>query len=210
MSTASLFPRGIKASGLAIKVFPGEEKPAGAISLTQQKITHEGARGELELEDSEEAPELYWQPGRLLGPDDQKRAIISHAPTFTSLSNMDPELLSATSRSHTVRYDRPRGVGLGWGEFDRFREWQQFGRQVSKSMVKEQEWQRSNGAIALFRSENEDEMYVIPTSCNEIQSLKRPRRLGSMWKRLNKSTKKEDKKKKREKNATVPALFEKA
>lgn len=77
-------------------------------------------------------------------------------------------------------------------------------------MVKEQEWQRSNGAIALFRSEKEDEMYVIPTSCNEIQSLKRPRRLGSMWKRLNKSTKKEDKKKKREKNASVPASLEKA
>jgi hypothetical protein len=130
MSTVSVFPRGIKASGLAIKVFPGEEKPAGAISLTQPKITHKGARDKFELDDSEESPELYWQPGRLLGPDDQKRAIISHSPTFTSLSKMDPELLSATSRSHTMRHGRPKGVGLGWGEFDRFREWQQFGRQV--------------------------------------------------------------------------------
>ncbi|KAH7236259.1 hypothetical protein BKA59DRAFT_486639, partial [Fusarium tricinctum] len=161
MSTVSVFPRGIKASGLAIKVFPGEEKPAGAISLTQPKITHKGARDKFELDDSEESPELYWQPGRLLGPDDQKRAIISHSPTFTSLSKMDPELLSATSRSHTMRHGRPKGVGLGWGEFDRFREWQQFGRQVSKSMVKEKEWKKSNDAIALFRSEKENEIRMI-------------------------------------------------
>jgi hypothetical protein len=77
-------------------------------------------------------------------------------------------------------------------------------------MVKEKEWKKSNDAIALFRSEKENEMYVIPTSCNEIQSLKGPRGLGSMWKRLNKSTKKEDKKKKREKNAPEPALFKEA
>ncbi|KAM0209797.1 hypothetical protein ACHAQI_006261 [Fusarium lateritium] len=210
MSTASIFPQGIKASGLAMKVFPGEEKPAGAISLTQPKITREGARDELELDESEKSPEFYWQPGRLLGPDDQKRAIISHSPTFTSLSKMDPELLSATSRSHTIRHGRPAGVGLGWGGFDRFREWQQFGRQVSKSMFEEKEWQKPNDAIAMFKSEKGDGIYVIPTHCNKIHSLKGTRRLGSMWKRLNKSTKKEERKKKREKNAAVPDLLEEA
>jgi hypothetical protein len=130
MSTASLFPSGIKLSGLAVKVFPGKEKPAGAISLTQSKIIQERVMNEFKSHDLEESPELYWQPGRLLGPDDQKRAIISHSPTFTSLPKMDPDLLSATSRSHTMRHGRPKGVGLGWGDFDRFREWQQFGRQV--------------------------------------------------------------------------------
>jgi hypothetical protein len=77
-------------------------------------------------------------------------------------------------------------------------------------MVEEKDWQRSNGAIALFTSEKDDEIYVIPTYCNQIQPLKGPRCLNSMWKRLNKSTKKEDKKKKREKNVPVPVLLKEA
>jgi hypothetical protein len=87
----------------------------------------------MDIDMTEPLPQLYWQPGRVLGPDPQERASISHSQSVVGQSDMSTSILSATCRSHIVSYKRPPGVGLGWGDFDRFYEWQLHGRKVRTS-----------------------------------------------------------------------------
>ncbi|KAJ4259662.1 hypothetical protein NW762_007592 [Fusarium torreyae] len=191
-----MFSLGIKVSGLAITVLPGQKSPVGAVPLTQPKMEDLKTKGEMKK--TEELPDLYWQPGRLLGPDDQARALISQSPTFSMLSpafaplsEMDPNLLSATCRSHMAQYTRPKGVGVGWGDFDRFHEWQLFGRCVEKSMVERKDWRCSKVPNVMFTSEATDQVYVVPTDCPSLQPPKAAYNLTTLWKQVNKKNNKE-------------------
>ncbi|KAF4966052.1 hypothetical protein FSARC_6252 [Fusarium sarcochroum] len=185
-----MFSLGIRVSGLAITVLPGQKSPAGAVPLTQPKMEDEQIKGEIGT--IEESPDLYWKPGRLLGPDDQARALISQSqtfsmlsPAFAPLSEIDPNLLSATCRSHMAQYMRPRGVGVGWGDFDRFHEWQLFGRCVEKSMVERKEWRWPNAPNVTFTSEATDQVYVVPTDCARLEAPKAANDLTTLWKQVN-------------------------
>ncbi|KAF5592290.1 hypothetical protein FPANT_5449 [Fusarium pseudoanthophilum] len=159
LSTANIFAKGIKISGLAITVNPGQIPPDGA---------------------------LCWQPGRVLGPDPQERASISHSESFVRPADMSTSILSATCRSHIVSYKRPPGVGLGWGDFDRFYEWQLHGRKVQKSMVRAQRFQQSNYPHVTFISELTGCLHIVRTDSTRIESrrnLKKP----SLWQKLKNS-----------------------
>lgn len=132
LSTANIFAKGIKISGLAITVNHGQTPADGAVALSRPE-GQESQDGSMDIEMTEPRPQLYWQPGRVLGPDPQERAYISHSESFVRPSDMSTSVLSATCRSHIVSYKRPPGVGLGWGDFDRFYEWQLLGRKVRTS-----------------------------------------------------------------------------
>ncbi|KAI1019640.1 hypothetical protein LB504_009423 [Fusarium proliferatum] len=162
LSTANIFAKGIKISGLAIMESQG---------------------GSMDIEMTDPRPQLYWQPGRVLGPDPQERAYISHSESFVRPSDMSTSVLSATCRSHIVSYKRPPGVGLGWGDFDRFYEWQLLGRKVQKSMVRAQRFQQSNSPHMTFISELTGCLHIVRTDSTKIESrrnLKRP----NLWQKL--------------------------
>ncbi|EWZ39249.1 uncharacterized protein FOBCDRAFT_251175 [Fusarium oxysporum Fo47] len=129
---------------------------------------------------------LYWQPGRVLGPNSQERSTISHSERFIRPADMSTNILSATCRSHIVSYKRPPGVGLGWGDFDRFYEWQLLGRKVQKSMVRAQRFQQSNSPHMSFISELTGCLHIVRTDSTKIESrrtLKKP----NLWQKLKNS-----------------------
>ncbi|RYP15978.1 hypothetical protein DL767_010253 [Monosporascus sp. MG133] len=79
-------------------------------------------------------------------PDDadiQAQASISSAPFRRPPEWSDAELNSATSGGHAQIYERPPGVGLGWGDYDLFGEWQAHGREVTPDMVEDKPWNLS-------------------------------------------------------------------
>lgn len=137
-SAPNLFLAGMRASGLAIKVMhdgkveDGTMPPEGLVELTRPLT-------EAEKEQSQQVtgPKYYWQPGRLLGPDPTAKANISDPEyDFIPLSEMDPNDRSATCSSHIQQHPRPAVIGVGWGGYDKFREWQLHGRQVKRDAVK--------------------------------------------------------------------------
>lgn len=55
-----------------------------------------------------------------------------------------------TSRGHLSRFPHPPQVGVGWGDYDLFSEWQAHGREVKKSMVEDKEWSKSRASPLVF------------------------------------------------------------
>ncbi|KAH9892365.1 hypothetical protein F4778DRAFT_750347 [Xylariomycetidae sp. FL2044] len=47
---------------------------------------------------------------------------------------------SATHQGHTFRINRPGDIGLGWGDYDMFNEWQSRARMIKPEMVSDTEW----------------------------------------------------------------------
>ncbi|RYP56174.1 hypothetical protein DL769_009958 [Monosporascus sp. CRB-8-3] len=93
-----------------------------------------------------EALDMLKRSGSKLGSDQlpdtttQAQASISFALFRRPPEWSDAELSSATSGGHVQIHKRPPGVGLGWGDYDLFDEWQAHGREVKQTMVEIKPW----------------------------------------------------------------------
>lgn len=135
-----MFARGIQMSGLTMRVQVGEEPPHGA-----RFIALFGAKSS--------GHSMYWEPGRLLGHDNKARALVSHSPTFLTPVDAGSDYSSGTCRSHIPIYRRPRSVGLGWGGYDLYNEWQYLKRQAKKYVPERDYPIRSAASNVSFTSE---------------------------------------------------------
>lgn len=128
-----------------------------------------------------------WRPGQLIGQDGADPATLSQSPSFAAPDrwNEISERRSATSTGHLLQYQRPYGVPLGWGGYDRYTHWQSYGRRVTKDMVKEGNW--STDPLSPFTIVNEsDEFVETVTQLFKLEDLPpQPRNLVSLYDRLN-------------------------
>ncbi|KKP04464.1 hypothetical protein THAR02_03408 [Trichoderma harzianum] len=119
-----------------------------------------------------------WRPGQLIGENGSDPATISQSPSYAPFNpNLQfSERRSATSTGHILQYERPPNVGLGWGDYDRFTEWQSHGRQVTKDMVEKKEWRKDPLAPIDFVDENGEvvETLTIPFTREQLSNWEEP------------------------------------
>jgi hypothetical protein len=83
-----------------------------------------------------------WLPGMLHdGSTNYPEDSTSFASSFLLPNRESPNQLTATSASHVQRFRRPAKVGLGWGDYGEFYEWQAHGRQVKLDMLTYNDWE---------------------------------------------------------------------
>ncbi|KAM6523305.1 hypothetical protein FSOLCH5_003924 [Fusarium solani] len=135
---------------------------------------HQFARG---IDISRKAEGIEWQPHRLLGPDPGARAPISTSQSFLSTSELPKDFLASTSRGHQPKIPRPSRVGAGWGDHDKFREWQLHGRALTKDMVEDKAWAHQEPATLPFvpgKDAEEDAEDIVVTASLARDDLDQP------------------------------------
>ncbi|KAH8879243.1 hypothetical protein GQ53DRAFT_834304 [Thozetella sp. PMI_491] len=95
-----------------------------------------------------------WEAGRLLGKTSDEQGCISRVTSFVPPAESSANISTATSPGHVHKFWRPAKVGLGWGDYDRFYEWQSHGRQVKSTMPEKKEWSTDPQAPFTFVSES--------------------------------------------------------
>jgi hypothetical protein len=89
----------------------------------------------------QKADAIHWKPGHVLAATNGTReAPMSTPKAFIPPNVSGNDLPSATSRGHHHRYRRPAKIGVGWGDYDNFREWQLHGRRLDVDMVEGKPW----------------------------------------------------------------------
>ncbi|KAI4594196.1 hypothetical protein KJ359_008471 [Pestalotiopsis sp. 9143b] len=78
-----------------------------------------------------------WQPGELLGPSADPGTNPSLSDVFKPADEF-VDKRSATFIGYAHQYFREQTSGLGWGGYDRFEEWQSYGREIPKDEVKKE------------------------------------------------------------------------
>lgn len=83
-----------------------------------------------------------WKPGDLIGENGSDPATKNKTASYAAPDQWDKitDLRSATSTGHIPAHPRPDNVGLGWGGYDKYTHWQACGRQITKDMVKKENW----------------------------------------------------------------------
>jgi hypothetical protein len=77
---------------------------------------------------------LAWEPGQALGVTEEGFiAEISRPPNFLSPADLAGNNQSSTSRGHQLKHARPEIVGVGWGDWDKHRDWALHGRHIDKT-----------------------------------------------------------------------------
>ncbi|KAM0322275.1 hypothetical protein ACHAQA_009564 [Verticillium albo-atrum] len=98
-----------------------------------------------------------WRQGHLLGPNGSDPAVMAQSPSYASYKDYKEgggqERRSATSIGHLIKHPRPPGVGVGWGGYDEFIEWQSYGREVTLNMVKKEDWTTDPMEPLVFKNE---------------------------------------------------------
>lgn len=112
---------------------------------------------------------IVWEPHRLIGPDPSARALISTSGTFVPNTELQSGFPSSTSRGHQPKVPRPSQVGAGWGEHDKFREWQRHGRALTKNMASDSAWPHEDPAALEFVGDGEDTVVTEGLMKNDPQ-----------------------------------------
>lgn len=130
-----------------------------------------------------------WSPGDLIGANgsdpETKAQSASYAPS--SQWNQITEPRVATSTGHLKHFDRPPGVGVGWGDFDRFDQWQSAGRCIKPDMVEEGDWStdRLDSIDYVIKGTNETVVTIGPGLESQDLPL-RPHTPETLYQALNK------------------------
>ncbi|KAF4437460.1 hypothetical protein FACUT_5678 [Fusarium acutatum] len=170
-SSTNIFMTGMIASSLAVKVMPGEELVNGTLpSKDLVELTMPMTEEEKQQVQQEKGPKYYWQRGRLTGANGAAEAGISDPScAFFPPSEMDPSNRSATCSSHLQQYPRPTAVGVGWGGFDRFREWQLHGRQVKRDVVEYEPFSKEPKSTLDFVTKTGELTMTIPMDIEDFK-----------------------------------------
>jgi len=82
-----------------------------------------------------------WRRGQLIGTNGSDPETIRLSPSYAKWSP-EPfsERRSATSTGHIIKHSAPAHVGLGWGDYDLFIDWQSYGREIPKDAVEKKDW----------------------------------------------------------------------
>ncbi len=59
-----------------------------------------------------------------------------------------------------MKYLRPGNIGLGWGDYDNFEDWQSSGRQLKLELVDKKDWEKDETRPLVFVGEDGTEEAV--------------------------------------------------
>ncbi|KAF5534513.1 hypothetical protein FNAPI_12343 [Fusarium napiforme] len=125
-----------------------------------------------EIKLSRGGDKMAWTEGQMLGEaDEETKAPVSSSEEFLSPGDHS-DTRSSTSRGHVVRHRAPYGTGAGWGDYDRFYEWQANGRAIKKEWVKQGDpnW-RHNMTKPIVIVDDEGKKEVIPYSASQVNYI---------------------------------------
>ncbi|KAI1017013.1 hypothetical protein LB504_006691 [Fusarium proliferatum] len=187
MTSTNLFMTGMIASGLAVKVMPGEELVTTLPSKNLVELTMPMTEEEKQQVQQEKGPKYYWKPGRLTGANAAAEAGISDPSRafFFPPSEMDSRNRSATCSSHMQQHSRPAAVGVGWGGFDRFREWQLHGRQVKRDSVEYEPFSKEPKSTLDIVTETGEVRMTIPMDVEDFKPEPSLLKTLTLWEKLN-------------------------
>ncbi|CVK86924.1 uncharacterized protein FMAN_05850 [Fusarium mangiferae] len=186
-SSTNLFMTGMIASGLAVKLMPGEELVTTLPSKNLVELTMPMTEEEKQQVQQEKGPKYYWKPGRLTGANAAAEAGISDPSCafFSPPSEMDSRNRSATCSSHMQQHPRPAAVGVGWGGFDRFREWQLHGRQVKRDSVEYEPFSKEPKSTLDIVTETGEVTMTIPMDVEDFKPEPSLLKTLTLWEKLN-------------------------
>ncbi|KAF4495145.1 hypothetical protein FAGAP_8727 [Fusarium agapanthi] len=186
-SSTNIFMTGMIASGLVVKVMPGEELGNGTLpSKDLVELTIPMTEEEKQQVQQEKGPKYYWQRGRLTGANAAAEAGISDpSRAFFPPSEMDRSNRSATRSSHMQQHPRPTAVGVGWGGFDRFREWQLHGCQVKRDIVEYKPFSKEPKSTLDFVTETGEVTMTIPMDIEDFKPEPSLLKTSTLWEKLN-------------------------
>jgi hypothetical protein len=123
-----------------------------------------------------------------LEPEDQNPQDCISFSSFQPPGKSSNNLATATSHGHAHVYTRPENVGLGWGDYDLFNEWQSQGRHITKEMVEEKKWSSNAFEPLEFVSDSNPENKIIVD--NELTEWNGPlEQPESLWEMLDRKEK---------------------
>ncbi|KAH7249888.1 uncharacterized protein BKA55DRAFT_675745 [Fusarium redolens] len=136
-SSPNLFFIGMMASGLAVRVMPGEELVELGIPMREE---------EKQQDQQGKGPKYYWQSGRLTGVD---------AAAEAGIANL-------SMSSHFLQHPRPLAAGVGWSGHDRFRQFQLHGRHIKRDIVENEPFSKTLQATLTLATETDGATTTIP------------------------------------------------
>ncbi|EEU40438.1 uncharacterized protein NECHADRAFT_76708 [Fusarium vanettenii 77-13-4] len=100
-----------------------------------------------------------WRPEHIFPEKKEKRGDVI-APMSVSEEFLVPgeqtDVRSLTSNGHFIHHHPPPGIGLSWGDWDLYTEWQAHGRSVDKNWVPRGDWKPKVEGEIVFVADNED------------------------------------------------------
>ncbi|KAI8723847.1 hypothetical protein NCS52_00241500 [Fusarium sp. LHS14.1] len=100
-----------------------------------------------------------WRPEHIFPEKKEKRGDVI-APMSVSEEFLVPgeqtDVRSLTSNGHFIHHHPPPGIGLGWGDWDLYTEWQVHGRSVDKTWVPRGDWKPKVEGEIVFVAERGD------------------------------------------------------
>ncbi|RSL90890.1 hypothetical protein CDV31_015587 [Fusarium ambrosium] len=103
-----------------------------------------------------------WKPEHILGEKKTKKKDKDKviAPMSVSQEFLVPgeqtDVRSLTSHGHFIHHQAPPGIGLGWGDWDLYAEWQAHGRSVNRAWVTRGDWKPKFDHEFTFVVDSED------------------------------------------------------
>ncbi|KAM6520760.1 hypothetical protein FSOLCH5_005540 [Fusarium solani] len=100
-----------------------------------------------------------WIPEQIFPEKEEKRDKVI-APMSVSEEFLVPgeqtDVRSLTSNGHFIHHHPPPGIGLGWGDWDLYTEWQAHGRSVDKTWVPRGDWKPKVEGEFAFVADSDD------------------------------------------------------
>ncbi|RYC62775.1 hypothetical protein CHU98_g3434 [Xylaria longipes] len=114
-----------------------------------------------------------WEPGMPLNKVYDEADNISTTTEFQPPNEWD-QVVTGSSAAHYPIIRRPAGVGAGWGDYDKFAQWQSYGRRIKADMVENKKWDKEMTELVFVDSDDPTLEMTIPMD-KKIQSTFPPR-----------------------------------
>ncbi|KAI0549849.1 hypothetical protein F4679DRAFT_573261 [Xylaria curta] len=97
------------------------------------------------------------------------------------------EVVSGSSNGHFRKTRAPRDVGLGWGDWHLYAEWESYGRRVTPDMVEKKDWVKEISSFEFVKANDPSSITKIEVSDERKKQFafpegKEPESLGDVCK----------------------------
>ncbi|KAI1406898.1 hypothetical protein F5Y13DRAFT_207179 [Hypoxylon sp. FL1857] len=108
-----------------------------------------------------------WTPGRPIG---SQEGSISFSRTLQTPADCNG--VTATSHGHVHKYKRLAEVGAGWGDYDKWYDWQSNGRRINPELVDDKDWLKFPTDLAKHMLINqEDPNDTVKFAAEKVKSI---------------------------------------
>ena len=129
-----------------------------------------------------------WKPGDILGENGPDDAAKKESPSYADPARRNElsERRSATSTGHIIMHPRPASVCLGWGGYDKYTDWQSYGRRIDRKWVEMEGWSKDRQAPVNFVDESDKVVETIKSPFKKEDLPSRPQDPLELYEALHK------------------------